>query len=369
MRTTYLTTNFFLCEQRVPEEPPPKRVAVEEPVVVTTAPPPPLAPPPPEPKKVALRTQLANQLTGNTIKALKRPLYPVRPVAIASKATTVASETSSTLPSYMTRTALMLVFKWLTPTDLVKCALVCKPWSNASVDPSLWKRTDVTSKRLTASCLAGIARRQPETLIMDWTAIAKRQLEWLIARLPQLRELSLQGCSWNGVVALRTCNCPPLTSLDLSFVTGLNDASLREILSPPKDTRPGLIDTKSRLRNLRTLKLSGCEISDVSLRYIVQNIPLLSTLDLSQCFRLTDAGIAQLTAPPATTPSTLTWLDLNGCTMITDAALDHLAKCTGLKYLDLRRTTQITSSAINKFLNAKQDLEISEDKLLKKPST
>lgn len=305
-------------------------------------------------------------MTGNTVKALKRPLYPVRPAPVVNKA--VISETSNTLPPYMTRTALLLVFKWLTPTDLAKCALICKAWSNVSVDPSLWKKMDVTSKRLTASCLAGIVRRQPETLIMDWTAIAKRQLEWLIARLPQLRELSLQGCSWNGVAALRTCNCPPLTSLDLSFVTGMNDAALRDILSPPKDTRPGLIDTKSRLRNLRTLRLAGCEISDVSLRYIVQNIPLLSTLDLSQCFRLTDAGIAQLTVAPATSSSTLTWLDLSGCTMITDAALDHLAKCTALKYLDLRRTTQITSNAIKKFLSNKEDMDKIDEKLLVKPS-
>ncbi|XKL65132.1 hypothetical protein PGB90_005218 [Kerria lacca] len=319
----------------------------------------------PEPRKLALRTQLANQLTGNTIKALKRPLYPVRPAPVVNKTGNIET---NTLPSYMSRSALLFVFKWLSPMELGKCALVCKTWSNVSVDPSLWKKMDVTSKRLTAACLAGIARRQPETLIMDWTAIAKRQLEWLIARLPQLRELSLQGCSWNGVAALRTCNCPPLTSLDLSFVTGMNDSSLRDILSPPKDTRPGLIDTKSRLRNLRTLKLAGCEISDVSLRYIVQNIPLLSTLDLSQCFRLTDAGIAQLTAPPATTLSTLSWLDLSGCSVITDASLDHLSKCTALKYLDLRRTTQITTTAINKFVSNKNDLQIIDDKLLVKIS-
>lgn len=314
-----------------------------------------------EPRKLALRTQLANQLTGNSIKPLKRPLFPVRPAPVVNK---ISVTECSSLPTYMTQSALLMVFKWLTPSELAKCALVCKAWSTVSIDPSLWKKMDVTSKRLTASCLAGIARRQPETLIMDWTAIAKRQLEWLIARLPQLRELSLQGCSWNGVAALRTCNCPPLTSLDLSYVTGMNDASLRDILSPPKDTRPGLIDTKSRLRNLRTLKLSGCEISDVSLRYIVQNIPLLSVLDLSQCFRLTDAGIAQLTASPATTLSTLTWLDLSGCSAITDASLDHLSKCTALKYLDLRRTTQITTSAINKFVTNKKDLHIVDDKLL-----
>lgn len=102
--------------------------------------------------------------------------------------------------------------------------------------------------------------------VIDWTAVAKRQLTWLVVRLPGMRELSLQGCSWLGASALRTCTCPPLTCLDLSFVTGLNDASLRDLLSPPPDSRPGLVDTKSRLRHVHTLKLAGCDLSDVSLR-------------------------------------------------------------------------------------------------------
>lgn len=113
----------------------------------------------------------------------------------------------------------------------------------------------MAAQTLTAGHLSAIVRRQPETLVLDWTGIGKRQLAWLIIRLPQLRELSLQGVNVIGVSALRTCMCPPLSFLDISFAGGLNDATLREILSPPPDSRPGLVDTKSRLRNLRTLKV------------------------------------------------------------------------------------------------------------------
>uniref|UniRef100_A0A8D8M5C2 JmjC domain-containing histone demethylation protein 1 n=2 Tax=Cacopsylla melanoneura TaxID=428564 RepID=A0A8D8M5C2_9HEMI len=188
----------------------------------------------------------------------------------------------------LNKAVVLPIFSFLSHSDLALCAAVCKTWAQLSIDPSLWTRMNLTGKHLTAHCLNGIVRRQPRSLILDWTAIAKRQLAWLVVRLPQLKELSLQGCSYMGVAALRTCTCPPLLCLDLSFVNGMNDASLRDILSPPQDSRPGLHDTKSRLRNLTTLKLAGCDITDISLRYIVQNIPQLSHLDMSHCTLITN---------------------------------------------------------------------------------
>lgn len=314
----------------------------------------------------ASTTAVATATAAN--KPLRRPIYPVRPAApyCAGTSSSLSVIADNAVPAYMTKRALILVFQQLCPADLGKCFLVCRSWANAAVDSSLWRKVDVTGKQLTGNCLHGIVRRQPETLIMDWTQIAKRQLEWLISRMPQLKELSLQGCTWNGVSALRMCSCPPLISLDVSFVNGVNDMSLRDILLPPKDTRPGLIDTKSRLRNLKTLKLANCEVSDISIRYIVQNLPHLTTLDLSQCFRISDAGIAQLIAPPATTIGTLVSLDLSGCQLITDTTVDYLMRCTALKYLDLRHTPSISGDAVDKFVLARTDLTVIEEKLLVK---
>lgn len=47
--------------------------------------------------------------------------------------------------------------------------------------------------------------------------------------------------------------------------------------------------------------------------FLLQNIPQLSHLDMSQCTRITDAAIAQLSTPPATTISSLVYLDVSGC--------------------------------------------------------
>jgi len=146
----------------------------------------------------------------------------------------------------------------------------------------------------------------------------------------------------------------------------MTDASLRDVLSPPSDSRSSSNDNtnRARFRNLRTLKLAGVDIGDVSLRYVVQYAPSLVELDLSQNYRITDAGIAQLTTPVGNAVSTLEVLDLSGCLAVTDASLDHLLKCTALRRLDLKQTPKITMVAINKFLVANDRFSASETRLL-----
>ena len=315
-----------------------------------------------EPRKLALRTQLAHQLSANSSKVLKKPSYIVRPAPGPNRptpgSTNLALEKACILP----------VFRYLNPGDLARCAGVCRAWARFSVDPSLWRKMELCNRHtLTAQHLAGISRRQPEHLALDWSGVAKRQLAWLVGRLPQLRELSLKGCSWAGVSALRTCVCPPLASLDLSFVSGLNDASLRDILSPPPDSRPGLVDTKSRLRNLRTLRLAGCDITDVALRYVTQHLPRLAELDVSGCQRVSDAGVAQLATPPAPTINCLHTLNLANCRLLTDCSLEHLARCNALTRVDLRHTPYVTAAAIAKFaVRSRHGLKVMDGKLIAK---
>ncbi|KAK3927362.1 JmjC domain-containing histone demethylation protein 1 [Frankliniella fusca] len=299
-------------------------------------------------------------------KAMKKSGYVVRPNPGAKPNPSKDSPSPKTVVNLaMEKSVILPVMEYLTAKEKVDCGLVCKAWAQFSLDPSLWKRMTMAAQTLTAGHLSAIVRRQPESLTLDWTGIGKRQLAWLIMRLPQLRELSLQGVNVIGVQALRTCMCPPLSLLDISFASGLNDSTLREILSAPPDSRPGLVDTKSRLRNLRTLKLAGSGITDVALRYITQHLPRLSVLDLSSCTRLTDAGVAQLTTPPAASIELLQSLDLSNCPRITDASLDHLVRCAQLGRLDLRHSPQVTAQAVQKFVSrSKLNLRILDGKLV-----
>lgn len=309
-------------------------------------------------KKSAVRIQLAQQIMSSSTKHLKKPSYVVRPNHL-SNSTTLGY-------GVLDPACLLLIFKHLPHEMLVNCSMVCKTWSNVSVDPTLWKKMNCSQFKLSASLLTAIVRRQPENLILDWTSLAKRQLAWVIARIPGLKNLSLQGTPIQAVLGLHTCLCPPLQILDLSFVRGLNDSAIRDILSPPKDSRPGLTDSKSRLRNLRYLKIAGTDISDIALRYITQGLPSLIHLDLSSCQRVTDAGVAQIGTCPSAI-NTLVELDLNSCKLITELSLEYLTKCEALIKLDLRHVPQVSTQAVIKFAaKSKNDLQVQDIKLVDK---
>lgn len=307
-------------------------------------------------KKSSLRAQLAQQILNSSNKTLKKPLHVVRP----------ANPSAANSNLSLDPTVLYSVLRYLSPDTVVLCSLVCKAWANASVDPRLWRTMKCSHLKLSASLLTAIVRRQPEQLFLDWTSIAKQQLTWLIARLPALKYLSLQGTQISATLGLHTCLCPPLRTLDLSFVRSLNDSAIRDILSPPKDSRPGLTDSKSRLRNLKVLKLAGTDISDIALRYITQGVPSLIHLNISSCQRVTDAGVAQIGTCQSAI-NTLVELDLSSCRLVTELCLEYLTKCEALTYLDLRHVPQVSTQAVIKFAaKSKHNLQVRDIKLVDK---
>ncbi|XP_016981904.1 jmjC domain-containing histone demethylation protein 1 [Drosophila rhopaloa] len=362
-------------------------------------------------KKNSIRSQLAQQMLNSSTRVLKKPQYVVRPASGAGSSSSSGNGGSASATNGLSNgsnqsgvnssggnngergtnngglsgsnglgnqhhgstqnlaldpTVLKIIFRYLPQDTLVTCCSVCKVWSNAAVDPDLWKKMNCSEHKMSASLLTAIVRRQPEHLILDWTQIAKRQLAWLVARLPALKNLSLQNCPIQAVLALHTCLCPPLQTLDLSFVRGLNDAAVRDILSPPKDSRPGLSDSKTRLRDLKVLKLAGTDISDVAVRYITQSLPYLRHLDLSSCQRITDAGVAQI-GTSTTAIARLTELNLSACRLVSENALEHLAKCDGLIWLDLRHVPQVSTQSVIRFAsNSKHDLCVRDIKLVER---
>lgn len=318
-------------------------------------------------KKNTLRTQLAQQILNSSSKVLRKPSFVVRPNSLASSSSSSSATSSSSSTHYaLDPTALLCIFRYLPQETLITCSLVCKAWSNVSVDPKLWTKMNCSHHKLSASLLMAIVRRQPEHLTLDWTSLAKRQLSWLLARLQALKSLSIQGTQINAILGLHTCLCPPLQMLDLSFVRCLNDGAIRDILSPPKDSRPGLTDSKSRLRNLKVLKLAGTDISDVALRYITQGVPSLVHLNISSCQRVTDAGVAQIGCSPSAI-NTLVELDLSSCKLVTELCLEYLAKCEALTYLDLRHVPQVPTQAVIKFAaKSKHNLHVRDIKLVDK---
>ncbi|OTF72423.1 hypothetical protein BLA29_004777 [Euroglyphus maynei] len=202
--------------------------------------------------------------------------------------------------------------------------------------------------KINSTILAGIVRRQPLSLDLSWTNLTSKQLSWLLPRLPQLQTLKLVGCKASTIGALQTCNCPLLTGLDLSWTESFCDDLIRCLLCKPSDSRPGQLESKTRLRYLSDVRLSGTLITDESLRHMNQNLPLIRKIDLSECHLITDSGIASLVIAKS---DKLTELYMSGCSKITDVSLKLLRTCYSLEKLDVRQCQSITDEGCEKFLD------------------
>uniref|UniRef100_A0A8C7Y169 Lysine-specific demethylase 2B n=1 Tax=Oryzias sinensis TaxID=183150 RepID=A0A8C7Y169_9TELE len=270
----------------------------------------------------------------------------------------------------MRREMWMTVFGHLTHRDLCVCMCVCRTWNRWCCDKRLWKLINLNRcKSITPLMLSGIIRRQPVALDLSWTNISKKQLSWLINRLPGLRVLLLSGCSWVAVSALCTSSCPLLRTLDVQWVEGLKDAQMRDLLSSPTDNRPG--DNRSKLRNVEDLRLAGLDITDTSLRLIIRHMPLLSKLDLSYCNHVTDQSVNILTAAGTTTRDSLTDINLSVCNRVTDLSLTYFKRCGSICHIDLRYCKQVTKEGCDQFIaemSVSVQFELKEEKLLQKIS-
>lgn len=70
--------------------------------------------------------------------------------------------------------------------------------------------------------------------------------------------------------------------------------------------------SRSRLRNLVTLRLSGLDISESILKLLQRHMSQLERLELSHCKNITDSSVALLAAPGTNTRNNLTELTLAG---------------------------------------------------------
>ncbi|XP_034080352.1 lysine (K)-specific demethylase 2Aa isoform X2 [Gymnodraco acuticeps] len=239
------------------------------------------------------------------------------------------------------------VFQYLDRAQLLACMTVCKAWYKWSCDKRLWSHVDVSRcSPLSNQVLAGIIKRQPASLDLSWTPLAKRQLNCLLTRLPGLRELRVTGLSWSCLSALVSPTLPCLRLLDLRWCEGLKDAQIKEILTPP-----GLESSRSRLRNMVTLRLSGLDVSESTLRLLQRHMPQLQRLDLAHCKDITDSSISLLAAAGSHSRNNLTELTLAGCSELTDGCLSYLKRLSSLTLLDLRGCKSISRRACDAFIS------------------
>lgn len=267
------------------------------------------------------------------------------------------------IPMILNDSSVLLKIFWCLGTaDLLRCKAVCKSWLSVSKDKSLAGYVDLSGLKITPNMINITSNLKPTYLKLDWTNIGKQQLTWLMPKIPATRHLSLVGLEFGTQISsLTNAICPNLVELDLSFVTNLSDAALNKLLIRTDEK-------KSNLAGLRTLFLCRTEVTDISLRYICQQLQLLSRLSVAGCARVTDAGLAQVGDPDLYASHNLVWLDISGCRGITDSGLVHVSRCLALSRLDCK-DTGISQTAINQYLQIRTDLAVKDYSIYQRPNT
>ncbi|KAK7922080.1 hypothetical protein WMY93_008982 [Mugilogobius chulae] len=272
--------------------------------------------------------------------------HPRIPLSALQEGGSEADRESSGTGPACEREVWVSVFRYLSRADLCICMAVSKNWYKWCLDKRLWTKIDLSIKpSVTPQALIGIIKRQPVTLDLSWTNISKKQLNWLIGRLPGLKDLMLAGCSWASISALCSSGCPLLRSLDLRYADGVKDAQIRELITPPG------CDNRSQLRTIQSLRFSGLDISDSTVRLVIRHMPQLTKLDLSHCNSLSDHSINLLTAVGSSTRNTLTELNLAGCSKLSDTCLKYLRRLACITLLDLRGCKGVSRKACEEFIS------------------
>ena len=237
---------------------------------------------------------------------------------------------------------LVAVFAYLAQSDLSRCMRVCRAWRDWSSRPTFWRTIDLSRKEtITANTLACLKRRRVEIIDLSWSGVTQRQLRWICNKVASLKELRLTGCPKSILAAFFHCEPFPaaLTSLDLGWIDGLDDRSIRDLF----DSDGSAIKNASSLVDLR---LTGSAITDQSLALLAAASPIRFTrLDLSYCSFISDKGIDALLSTNSGLCRAVATVNLSGCGRLTDKSVGYFRRCPRLERLDVRSCVDVSSSA------------------------
>jgi len=197
-------------------------------------------------------------------------------------------------------------------------------------------------------------------LNLTWANISNGSLRQLCSSLPELQSLTLANCRYWTAEGLKQAlsslvHPERLESLDLSFLSVVDDGVLRKILS--------------LLPGLKHLSLSSCE--SVGLEAPLPFPPSLESLDLSNCAELNETGLRATVRSGKL--NNLKHLDLSwNPRNLTDVTMtETLSALSKLRSLDLAGNNKITDQALRTLLaNHLPDLrhlDIEDCKRISKP--
>ena len=217
-------------------------------------------------------------------------------------------------------------------------------------------------RNITDSGIARLCGQTPdENKLMEVGSIGEKQGEsggrW--RGVQSLQFLSLQDCQKLTDDSLKyiSAGLKNLTSINLSFCASLTEFGMKHLSTMVGDS-------------LREINLRSCDVTDLALRYLSEGGLTLHVLDISFCDRVRDDGLAYLSqglpqlrslslnSIPCTdsglvklsqTLTDLNTLNVGQCFNITDRGIDAiLNNCPHLSNLDIYGCSRISNQMIHR---------------------
>ncbi|CAL5867420.1 uncharacterized protein PFLUO_LOCUS1639 [Penicillium psychrofluorescens] len=264
--------------------------------------------------------------------------------------------------------------KLTTPSDMLKCMLVCRSWA-ANCVGILWHRPSCNNWDNLKSVASSVAK--PDSLFFYADLIKRLNLSALMedvsdgtvvpfTQCKRVERLTLTNCSKltdKGVSDLLDGN-RHLQALDVSDLRSLTDHTMYavsrncprlqglNITGCAHVTDDSLLVVSQNCRQIKRLKLNGIShVTDRSIMSFAENCPALLEIDLHECRLVTGPSITLL----MTTLRNLRELRLAHCSEINDSAFLSLPRhliFDSLRILDLTACENVKDDAVERIVGA-----------------
>ncbi|KEY64898.1 hypothetical protein S7711_03890 [Stachybotrys chartarum IBT 7711] len=257
-----------------------------------------------------------------------------------------------------TRIERLTLTKCLGLTDQGLIALVENSASLLALDISEDK--NITEKSIYA--IAQHCRRLQGLNISECDNISNESMIALAQSCKYIKRLKLNGCSQlrdDAILAFAE-QCPNILEIDLHQCNQIGNGPVSSLLRNGNCLRElrlanlDLIDDQAFLslpanqtyEHLRILDLSSCfRLTDAAVSKIIDVAPRLRNLVLQKCRNLTDAAVQAI----ARLGKNLHYIHLGHCGQITDEGVRRLiSSCNRIRYIDLGCCTNLTDESVKR---------------------
>ena len=202
-----------------------------------------------------------------------------------------------------------------------------------------------------------------KSLSLEDLAITDSALE-ILPEFVNLKELVIMRTDMMDVSPIgKLTNLKKLTlremTCDLDFLAEM--PQLEELFFAESIVRDADMQFFEGLVNVKTLDLWNTQLGDEALK-LFGTMPKLTTLNIKNCAKITDAGIAELAKSQSLESLNLSENGKatgdNGEPLVTDKALESLKGCKSLKELNIYLCPSLTEDAIKDFTQARPDVKV-----------